>query len=179
MELEWEREFLDWLQTLHTPALDAVMVFITRLGNGGVIWIVLAAVLLLIPKTRWNGMLLAAAMLANVVLCNLILKNLVRRPRPYADNPAVQLLVAELRDYSFPSGHTAIAFAVVTALFLAGRKKMWIPSLVLALLIAFSRMYLYVHFPTDILGGMVTGICAGAIGYLALSRIVVFYEKDS
>lgn len=84
----------------------------------------------------------------------------------------MQLLVAKLHDYSFPSGHTAASFASVTALYLAGEKKLWKPALVLACLIAVSRLYLYVHYPTDVLGGMVFGILAGYVGYL----IVKFLE---
>ena len=84
----------------------------------------------------------------------------------------MQLLVAKLHDYSFPSGHTAASFASVTALYLAGEKKLWKPALVLACLIAVSRLYLYVHYPTDVLGGMVFGILAGYVGY----RLVKFLE---
>lgn len=80
--------------------------------------------------------------------------------------------VAKLHDYSFPSGHTAASFASVTALYLAGEKKLWKPALVLACLIAVSRLYLYVHYPTDVLGGMVFGILAGYVGY----RLVKFLE---
>ena len=106
-----------------------------------------------------------AALLADVLLCNVVIKNLVARTRPFDVNTAVQLLVAKPRDYSFPSGHTAASFASVTALYLAGEKKLWKIALVLAVLIAFSRLYLYVHYPTDVLGGIITGAIAGYIGY--------------
>ena len=106
-----------------------------------------------------------AALLADVLLCNVVIKNLVARTRPFDVNTAVQLLVAKPQDYSFPSGHTAASFASVTALYLAGEKKLWKIALVLAVLIAFSRLYLYVHYPTDVLGGIITGAIAGYIGY--------------
>ena len=106
-----------------------------------------------------------AALLVDVLLCNVLIKNLVARTRPFNVNTAVQLLVAKPRDYSFPSGHTAASFASVTALYLAGEKKLWKIALVLAVLIAFSRLYLYVHYPTDVLGGIITGAIAGYIGY--------------
>ena len=160
-----ELSVLDWIQTLHTPFLDKIMVFITRLGDAGIIWIVLSIVLLLIPKTRKSGAVMVVALVVDVLLCNIVLKNLVARTRPYDVNTGVHLLVAKLHDYSFPSGHTAASFASVTALYLAGERKLWKPALVLACLIAVSRLYLYVHYPTDVLGGMVFGILAGFAGY--------------
>ena len=156
-----ELNILDWFQTLHTPFLDKLMVFITSLGNAGIIWIVMTIVFLLIPKMRKTGAVMTAALIIDLLLCNVILKNLVARTRPYDVNTGVQLLVSRLHDYSFPSGHTAAAFASVTALYLAGEKKLWKPALVLAVLIAFSRLYLFVHFPTDVLAGIAVGfICA-------------------
>ena len=141
------------------------MVFITRLGDAGIIWIVLSIVLLLIPKTRKSGAVMVAALVVDVVLCNIVLKNLVARTRPYDVNTGVHLLVAKLHDYSFPSGHTAASFASVTALYLAGEKKLWKFALVLACLIAISRLYLYVHYPTDVLGGILFGVISGYLGY--------------
>ena len=85
--------------------------------------------------------------------------------RPFDVNSAIQLIVAKPHDYSFPSGHTAASFTAVMALYLAGEKKLWKIALVLAVLIAFSRLYLYVHYPTDVLGGIITGAIAGYIGY--------------
>ena len=160
-----ELSILDWFQTLHTPFLDKIMVFITRLGDAGIIWIVLSIVLLLIPKTRKSGVVMVAALVVDVILCNIVLKNLVARTRPYDVNTGVHLLVAKLHDYSFPSGHTAASFASVTALYLAGEKKLWKFALVLACLIAISRLYLYVHYPTDVLGGILFGVISGYLGY--------------
>ena len=160
-----ELSILDWIQTLHTPFLYKIMVFITRLGDAGIIWIVLSIVLLLIPKTRKSGVVMVAALVVDVLLCNIVLKNLVARTRPYDVNTGVHLLVAKLHDYSFPSGHTAASFASVTALYLAGEKKLWKFALVLACLIAISRLYLYVHYPTDVLGGILFGVISGYLGY--------------
>ena len=160
-----ELSILDWIQTLHTPFLDKIMVFITRLGDSGIIWIVLSIVLLLLPKTRKSGVVMVAALVVDVLLCNIVLKNLVARTRPYDVNTGVHLLVAKLHDYSFPSGHTAASFASVTALYLAGEKKIWKFALVLACLIAISRLYLYVHYPTDVLGGILFGVISGYLGY--------------
>lgn len=160
-----ELSILDWIQTLHTPFLDKIMVFITRLGDAGIIWIVLSIVLLLIPKTRKSGAVMVVALVVDVLLCNIVLKNLVARTRPYDVNTGVHLLVAKLHDYSFPSGHTAASSASVTALYLAGEKKLWKFALVLACLIAISRLYLYVHYPTDVLGGILFGVISGYLGY--------------
>lgn len=166
-----ELRFLDFLQTIHTPLLDKILTFITSLGNAGIIWIVLAVVLLILPKTRKTGIIVAAALLADLVLCNLILKNLVARVRPYDVNTAIAILIKKPLDFSFPSGHTAASFAAMTALFLAKMKKAWIAALVLAVLIAFSRLYFYVHYPTDVLGGAVVGILSGIIGYTIVEKI--------
>ena len=160
-----ELSILDWIQTLHMPFLDKIMVFITRLGDAGIIWIVLSIVLLLIPKTRKSGAVMVAALVVDVLLCNIVLKNLVARTRPYDVNTGVHLLVAKLHDYSFPSGHTAASFTAVVALSFAGEKRAWKAALVLACLIAFSRMYLYVHYPTDVLGGILFGVISGYLGY--------------
>lgn len=166
-----ELRFLDFLQTIHTPLLDKILAFITSLGNAGIIWIVLAVVLLILPKTRKTGIIVAAALLMDLILCNLILKNLVARVRPYDVNTAITILIKKPLDFSFPSGHTAASFAAMTALFLAKMKKAWIAALVLAVLIAFSRLYFYVHYPTDVLGGAVVGILSGIIGYAIVEKI--------
>ena len=166
-----ELRFLDFLQTIHTPLLDKILAFITSLGNAGIIWIVLAVVLLILPKTRRTGIIVAAALLMDLILCNLILKNLVARVRPYDVNPAIAILIKKPFDFSFPSGHTAASFAAMTALFLAKMKKAWIAALVLAVLIAFSRLYFYVHYPTDVLGGAVVGILSGIMGYAIVEKI--------
>ena len=163
-----EIHILDMIQNLRTPIGDVVVPLITRLGDAGIIWIILTVLLLIIPKT---GVIMMAALLADVLLCNVVIKNLVARTRPFDVNTAVQLLVAKPRDYSFPSGHTAASFASVTALYLAGEKKMWRAALVLAVLIALSRLYLYVHYPTDIIGGVVFGSLSGYLGYKIVEQI--------
>ena len=160
-----ELKILDWFQTLHTPVLDKFMTSVTKLGNAGIFWIILTVLFLLIPKMRKTGVVMAAALIIDLLLCNVLLKNLVARTRPYDVITGIQLLVAKLRDYSFPSGHTAASFASAAALYFVGEKKLWKPALVLACLIAVSRLYLYVHYPTDVLGGVVIGIIAGYLGY--------------
>ena len=165
-----EIQILDWMQNIRTPFGDIIVPLISGLGNAGIIWIALTLVLLVIPKTRRSGLIMALALIADLILCNGILKNLVARTRPYDVNTAVNRLIEKPVDYSFPSGHTAASFAAVTALYLAGEKKLWKPALVLSILIAFTRMYLYVHYPTDILGGIAVGIISGYIGFFIAGR---------
>ena len=100
-----EIHILDMIQNLRTPIGDVVVPLITRLGDAGIIWIILTVLLLIIPKTRKTGVIMMAALLVDVLLCNVFIKNLVARTRPFDVNTAVQLLVAKPRDYSFPSGH--------------------------------------------------------------------------
>ena len=166
-----EIQILNIIQNLRTDIGDTIVPFITKLGDAGMIWICLTIVLLIIPKTRKTGVIMMAALLVDVLLCNVLIKNLVARTRPFDVNTAVQLLVAKPRDYSFPSGHTAASFASVTALYLAGEKKMWKAALVLAVLIALSRLYLYVHYPTDIIGGVIFGSLSGYLGYKIVEQI--------
>lgn len=174
----FEIQILNWIQTLHTEAGDLLMPLITSLGDSGFIWIVLTAVLLVIPKTRKMGVVLLAALVLDVVLCNGIIKNLVARTRPYDVNTAVQLLIRKPRDYSFPSGHTAASFASVSALYFAGEKKLWKPALALAVLIACSRLYLYVHFPTDVLGGALLGVLCGYLGNRLVQKFLFTRIKE-
>ena len=160
-----ELQILNMIQGIRNSVLDAVMVFVSRIGNAGAVWIVLTVVLLAVPKTRKAGLIAAAAGGVDMILCNGILKNLFQRVRPCDVNRAVQLLVPRPSDFSFPSGHTAASFAAVGALYFAGMKKLWKPALVLAVMMGFSRMYLYVHYPSDILGGAIVGMACGYIGY--------------
>ena len=156
-----ELSILDWIQNLRTPVGDTLMVFFSRLADSGFIWIVLGLVLLIFPKQRKTGMLVAVALILDVILCNGILKHLFARVRPY-----------DVNQVSFPSGHSAASFAAVTALFFSKKKQLWIPSLVLAVIICFSRMYLYVHYPTDILGGIIVGIICGVLSYLICTKLM-------
>lgn len=166
--LSYEFAILDWIQAnMRNPALDLLMPAITALGNSGLIWLLLAGILLLTPKHRRAGAAVLAGLVLEIICCNMVLKPLVARVRPRDVNTAVQLLIARPDDFSFPSGHTGASFAAAAALF-ADRNRLWIPSLILALLIAFSRLYLYVHYPTDILAGAAIGMMAGWAGRQAV-----------
>lgn len=165
--MSFELSVLDAIQaSLRCGFLDRTMPVLTSLGNGGAIWIGCTALLLAIPKTRRTGLALALGLAVEVLCCNVILKPLVGRIRPCDVKKTVQLLVARPTDFSFPSGHTGASFAAASALYFS-RSKLWIPALVLAALIAFSRLYLYVHYPSDVIAGMLIGIMAGYAGVFA------------
>lgn len=127
-----ELQILDWIQQMRTPVGDVWMVFISRLGNAGMIWILFTCLLLMIPRTRRWGAALAAALCLDAIICNILLKPMVCRIRPCDVNQTVQLLIARPADYSFPSGHTAASFAAVAALYFAGAEKWWKITLPLA-----------------------------------------------
>lgn len=159
---------LDWIQAhLRCEFLDWLMPAVSALSNHGEVWILLAVLLVLIKGRRREGLRVGAALLLDLLSCNLILKPLVGRVRPCMVNSAVELLVAVPADASFPSGHTAASFAAVSALYFSG-SPLWRPAAVLASLIAFSRLYLYVHWPTDIVGGIFLG---WVLGYAARALV--------
>ncbi|MGN0510734.1 MAG: phosphatase PAP2 family protein [Lachnospiraceae bacterium] len=161
--LSLDGNLLLWIQNhLRADAMNGFWTFITSLGNGGWVWIVLGILLLFFPKTRKLGILTLLSMLIGFLITNICLKNLVARPRPYTQIPDLTILVKEPHDWSFPSGHTTASFAFAFAFYFGlEHKKYSIPVFVLAALIAFSRLYVGVHYPTDVLGGLLTGtLCA-------------------
>ena len=159
MNLDWT--ILHWIQdTLVCPALDFLMPKITALGNFGIIWILAGAVLLCTKKYRRYGVQLLIGLALGFLTGNVILKHAVARPRPCWLDTGVPLLIGVPKDYSFPSGHSAASFAAAVSIFVM-HKKEGAAALILACLIAFSRLYLFVHFPTDVLAGIAVGfICA-------------------
>ncbi|MFV0527401.1 MAG: phosphatase PAP2 family protein [Lachnospiraceae bacterium] len=166
-----EFAILDFIQThMRSGIGDVLMPAISALGNVGALWILLGVLALLSKKHRKTGILILGALIIDLLLCNVLLKPLVARIRPCDVNTAVQLLIPRPTDYSFPSGHTAAAFAAVTAMYLA-KERYWYWLLVPAILIAFSRLYLYVHYPTDILGGILVGILSAVLAYLCFTRV--------
>lgn len=171
--MPFEFQFLDWLQTLHTPVMDALSIFFDTVGAHGEIWILMAVLLLCFRRTRKAGVAAALALVLYLLVGNLMLKPFFARPRP-CDLRTVEMLVPRPHGHSFPSGHTASAFSAAFALRLE-HKRLGIPALVLAAFIGFTRLYLYVHFPTDVLGGLILGCALGAAG----AHLANFLAKKS
>lgn len=172
--LEWIAEYL------RCAFLDAVMPIITLLGDGGIFWIAIAVILLFLPKYRKVGLAMGAALLLGVLVCNVTMKPLFARIRPYDfqleySGKEIQLLIAAQHDFSFPSGHTLASFEAATVLAIHN-KKLGIPALILACLIAFSRLYLYVHYPTDVLFSVVMGIGFAFLGNYLVKKGFALYE---
>ncbi len=152
---------LFFVQTnMQSPFLDKVMLLATKAGDRGLIWIIISVGLLFVKKTRRAGMISLCALLISTLLGELFLKNIIQRPRPYDSFPLVELLIEKSTRYSFPSGHTASSFALVYVF------KRYIKScspyiLILAVFISFSRIYLFMHYPLDVAGGVILGIFSG------------------
>lgn len=173
---------LDWMAAnLKCAFLDFIMPLITLLGDAGIFWIAVSVILILIPKYRKAGLSMGVALLIGLVVCNMILKPWVGRIRPYEYQlnhfgKTIALLVATPSDYSFPSGHTIASFEAAVALTVHNR-KLGIPAMVLAVLIAFSRMYLYVHYPTDVLASVVLGTAIAFLGCFIVKKSYALYES--
>lgn len=165
-----ELDILHVIQGWHSAPFDMIMILLSTLGNFGLIWIALSLVLLIYPKTRLMSLTIMGAMALSYILGNLVMKNLVARARPCMVDTSVTLLIPHPGEYSFPSGHTLNGFTAATVIFLYF-KKAGIFALMLAAAIAFSRLYLFVHYPTDILGGILLGIADALIAFMIAKKI--------
>ena len=172
-------KILDAIQTVTNPVLDVFFSAVTHLGDAGVLWIVIALLCLLFKKTRKCGIMLACALILGTLIGNVALKNIIARPRPFIQNPDMQnlLIISAPHGYSCPSGHTLASFESAFVIFL-NNKKWGIASLTVATLIAFSRMYLYVHFLTDILFGIVLGIGLAYLVYYTVNKVENKIKND-
>ena len=174
---QFELAILDWIrENLQCPALDAIVPAFSKLNNSGEIWIALAVILFLLKKHRKAGLSVGVGLAMNLVICNLTLKPLIGRVRPFMVNTAVELLVKGPSSGAFPSGHTASSFAAVGALW-ALKHPLWKPAAVVAALMGLSRLYLYVHWPTDVLGGVVVGWLCGALGAKLVQALWKKFKK--
>lgn len=169
---ELESNILLYIQEYcRNPFLTPFFKFITTLGNGGAIWILLTLLVLAIPQTRRTGCMMAAALLGTLIINNILLKNLVARTRPYDVIEGLTYLVRRPVDLSFPSGHAGCAFAAACIMFRKLPGRYGIPALALAILIAFSRLYVGVHYPSDVLFGVVSGIANSFAAEVIVERI--------
>lgn len=171
--LELDGKILLWIQdNIRNPILDPVMKCFTRLGNGGLVWIAIIVLMLAFKKTRHTGIVSLSAMLVNLVIINLIIKNVVARTRPYEVIDGLNLIVGKAVDYSFPSGHAGHSFAAAVVIFALMPRKYGIGALILATMISFSRLYVGIHYPSDVIAGMVIG------ALVAIATLFVFKRMD-
>lgn len=170
MYFDWELAFLNFLYAHHMPFLDWLMKWVSFLGNAGWFWIVLTVILLMLPRYRDTGIKMAAALILCLLVGNVVLKPLIARVRPYDVSTMIELLIERLDDYSFPSGHTYSSFAAACVLVRQSR-RLGIPALIVAFLIAFSRLYLYVHYPTDVIAGMLLGAATASFSVWLVDRV--------
>lgn len=190
--LGFDLSVFEWIQSIQNKALTAIFVTITTLGDEGIIFIALALVFLCTKKYRKIGFAMLIALGVMTICNNLVLKELVARPRPYmlygVDPEAYSLwggenakyffphLVHYHTSYSFPSGHTSSAFAAAFAI-LFYNKKIGIPMTVFAALMGLSRIYVEVHYCTDVIAGAVVGIIYAFIGFMIVKLIYPYFEK--
>lgn len=177
LAVSFDLPILDWIQAnLKNGFGDVIWPIITLFGDGGIFWIGVAVVLLIFPKTRKTGIGMGIALFIGVIVCNVTMKPLIGRIRPYDFKEQrldviIPLLGDRLHDFSFPSGHTIASFEASVVIF-RNYKKTGIAAIILAFLIAFSRLYMYYHYPTDVLFSMVVGTIFAIIGDI-LAEIIV------
>ena len=166
-----ELQILHWFGSIHNPVLNPIMYFFTCLGNAGIFWILLAlALLTVLPKKyRKVGLTMAIALILSLIMCNGVMKNFYHRIRPFVTDPTLQEtelygIFATIHDWSFPSGHTSASFAAAVAMFM-WYKKEGTGALIIAALVSISRLYLTVHYPTDVLASLILGSLYGVIAY--------------
>lgn len=171
--LNLEREVLLFFQEMvRNPVLNPVLILITTLGNGAVIWVVISLGLLIPHRMRRTGATCLLALLVSLLINNLLLKNLVGRVRPYDLLEGLKPLIGRQWDPSFPSGHTGSSFAAAWVLYRELPKRYGVPALILAGLIGISRLYVGVHYPTDVLFGVISGIGSGWIAMKIMAAVM-------
>lgn len=170
--MDWEFDFLHRIIDSRNDFLTAVGKFLTFLGDKGIFWIVLCLVLIIIPKTRRIGIYAAAALAVQFLLGEVMIKHIVQRDRPFVQDPTLTTIIpVPTGKYSFPSGHTASSFAVSVSVFMQN-KKLGIPLIFIAFMIMLSRLYFCVHFPTDVMAGLVLGAAVAAAVFFMLNYIL-------
>ena len=172
LNMPWDGQFLIWLQeNVRSELLTPVMKLITHLGDKGLFWIIIAIVMLFFKKTRPLGIMAGIALVFSVLINNVLIKPNVGRIRPYEVVDGLRLLIEKQDDPSFPSGHSGASFAAAVVFLVKGPKKIGIPAIIMAALIAFSRLYVGVHYPTDVICGIITGTFCAIISFMIWSIV--------
>ena len=160
------------IQNIRTPFLDKFFVTITSIpGNYGQMWVVLGIILLIFKKTRKCGLTIILSYLMVYGLGQYVLKDLIARPRPCHIDQTIELLISRPSSFSCPSTHSGWAFAATASVYLYN-KKIGIPVIIFSFLVAFSRLYLFVHFPSDVLFGVVLGIIFAVLSKIIVKKII-------
>ena len=169
----FDSSILLWIQdSVRNPILTPFFTFITHLGDSGIFWIVLSLILCIFKRTRKAGICGLFALLFSVTFNNAFLKNVVGRIRPYEIIPGLECIVKHATDPSFPSGHTGASIAAATAYLKTLPKKFSIPAMVVAILIGLSRLYIGIHYPTDVIAGAMTGAALGILACILVEFII-------
>ena len=176
--LQMDSSILLWIQgSVRNGFLTPIMNVITHLGDKGILWIVITLALLAFRKTRRIGICCAISMVVGLVVTNLIIKNWAARVRPYEVIEGLECLVGAQKDFSFPSGHATNSFACACVLLKLTPKKYGVPALIMAILISLSRLYVGVHYPTDVLCGVVIGICSAVLALWLVPKLEDKFPK--
>ena len=177
LAVSFDLPILDWIAAnIWCPVLDVAMPIITMFGDAGIFWIAVSVLLMITKKHRKTGIGMALALIMGLLVCNIWLKPTVARIRPYDFQmeyfmKEIPLLAGTMHDFSFPSGHTIASFEAAVVILL-NNKKLGIAAMILAVLIAFSRLYLYVHYPTDVIFSVLLGTIFAFIGNYLAPRIM-------
>jgi len=167
-----DNSILQFIQiNMRSSTMDKIMTFITSLGNGLTIWALIGVILFISKKYRKYGIMIVLSLILCFIIGNLSLKPLVARIRPFNAMPLLDvLLIKPPTDFSFPSGHAMCSFASGVVMFYMN-KRIGIFALILGSLLGFSRLYLYVHYPSDVFAGMMIGILCGVISIIIVNNI--------
>ena len=177
LAISFDLPILDYIAAhLWCPALDVLMPIITLLGDAGIFWIAVSILFMITKKHRKTGIGMMFALMMGLLVCNIWLKPTIARIRPYDFQmeyflKEIPLLAGGMHDFSFPSGHTIASFEAAVVILL-NNKKLGIPAMILACLIAFSRLYLYVHYPTDVIASILLGTVFAFVGNFLAQKVM-------
>ena len=177
LAVSFDLPILDWIAAnLWCPVLDVAMPIITLLGDAGIFWIAMSVLFMITKKHRKTGIGMMLALMMGLLVCNIWLKPTVARMRPYDFQmeyfmKEIPLLAGGMHDFSFPSGHTIASFEAAVVILL-NNKKLGIPAMILACLISFSRLYMYLHYPTDVICSIILGTALALLGNFLAGKIM-------